>query len=204
MRRSETAGGITIALQLEDTAQALTPRSFDISTVPRARVVLSRAWQTSEVRIDIACVQAGSTGWVGGLQGALLDGASGKVRAALDLRSLSPAAIVRDGARYRQSFVGEGSGVYARGWHLFGFVSPDRDALLCTAVCSASRATWCEAPLESVRVEARFVEPPAAGLFARAVLGLAHHPWAAFAGCVLFALVVVTLLLRFRPRSQRF
>ncbi len=203
MKLAVSHEGVTVTLEAP-AAAVIEPRAFDASSVPGAAIVLSRAWDLGAARFDVVCVRAPSRGWVPGLEGAILDGASAKVRAAADLASLAPGPIEPHGDAFEQSFSGQGSTVSARGRHYLGFIAPDRDALACSAVCTAANSTSCDAALASLQLDAHFMAPPAPGLLARTVSFAVAHPRPALASAALVTLAAAALLLHYRPRPRRY
>ena len=198
-------GGLSLAFELDGVTGAPI-RAPSVLPVPGAAVVLSAAWLRGPTRFEVACARAPTRIWVPGLEGVVLDAASATVRRVTELSTLAVTPLGPEGGLERQSFSGQSSDRSAVGRHLLGFLGEARDVVVCTAVCTtslASRASaGCDAWLESLRVEAAFVNAPAPGWLVRRGFEAAEHPRVAAAGVAAIGLLLCALLLARRPRSE--
>jgi hypothetical protein len=195
------AGGVRIEVELAG-ARELPPPQFD-PALPGASILLRGAWQSGLARLDLACVTAPARGWLPGLQDTVLDAASAKLREAAGLAELSAGPIARRERYFEQPIEWRGDGVIARGRHVLGFIGAERDALVCSMVCTARAGTSCDEPMSSFRLAADFVNEPEPGFMARAVASVIRAPRLAAATGAGWVIVAVGLLLYFRPRPRR-
>ena len=183
-------------------------RPIDVSRVPGARIVSRAAWRDEATQVVATCAAAPTDRYVEGLEPLIFDQATRLAREALRIET---AAIVHGASRSdgkTTSRRSELAGARVDGHavervvldHALGFAGPDRDALLCSAVC-AGPAARCEAV--TVALEGSLVAPPEPGPLARGVLWAASHPEAAGAIGAIGAIAAAALLVARRPRPPR-
>lgn len=191
-----------------DALDASALRPIEVSRVPGARLVSQAGWHDATTRVFATCAAAPTDRYVAGLEPWLFDQATRLARAAMriDAPAIGRNASRVDGTTTTRRTELEGARVDGRGVeqlvveHTLGFVGPDREAVLCSAVC-AGAAARCEGV--RIALEGSLVAPPEPGLLARAVLWAASQP--ATAGAVVAIAVVgaASLLLARRPRPPR-
>lgn len=216
-------GALRLSLEVPVGAVPRDPAPLDLASAPGATLDAQRAWDFGAGgRLDVACVRAradGALGWVEGLEGAVLDGASAMVRKVGGFATLHPEGPTHEGFAVHQGFHGrtaEGdSGAVVEGRHVLGFAGSPPELAVCTVACvepaplptgaagagPAVRAaeSSCAAVLEGLDARG-FVEPPPPGTIGRAVAWSLGHPTSAAIAAGLVVVVAIAWLLRRRPR----
>lgn len=170
--------------------------------------VLVRAGVTGEgASLRVICASAPSSRWAPGVESLVLDRASQIARdASGDLTRFEPGPIEVRGDRFEQSFRGEGASRVVWGKHLLGFAGRDREAVLCTAICTtnAGDSARCASLVALVTPSGAWSQAPPASVSVRAILFAAERPVVALAiACALLVVGIGLVLLR-RPRPRRF
>ncbi len=199
------ADQVQLAIPLPDGAQEEPTSPVDLSAVPGAKLALQRAYRLpGGGAVELVCATAAADLWVPGLEGAVLAGASAMVRERAGLSALSSEPIESVAGHWQQSFAGSAaqpSPVLASGRHVLGFVGADRDALVCSLVCSAPPpADPCFALSAGLEVRGPLGPPPEPGMGGAMLSWAAAHPLAALLIAGAVGLMVVAQILIRRPR----
>ncbi|AKT36007.1 hypothetical protein [Chondromyces crocatus] len=191
-------------------------RKVELASLPGVRIVLQRFLQTEEgTTLGQVCVAAPSERWVTGIEELVLDRATSMARGEVPGELLRWASGVirsdpsQSGSWFEQCFEGAaregGRDMDVRGRHLLGFTEDERQALLCTLICSAparepEAASGCSALIENARLVGPLVAPPSPGLLMRGFMFAAENPRPAAAMLMMAGALVVAAVLRHRPR----
>jgi hypothetical protein len=194
-----------------DVDPLLAPRTLvepDVSKLPGARFVAGLAIFDEGIDLSGGCVRAPSDRFVPGIESVLFERATSL---ALRASALTPTEL----ATTKSS--SDPSGLYTRTLegrtaeksigiaHVLTFAGSDRDALLCTLVCSSPTDRGnsdCTETLASLRIVGAHAPPPDPSLLARTLFLAADHPKPALASlAVVTALIIVWVLAR-RPRPR--
>lgn len=194
-----------LSFPLPEGAVERSPTPIDLSALHGAELVVQRAWALPRAgTTEVACVRAPAHLWVPGLEGAVLAGASAKVRERAGLSVLTPGAVEAVDGHWEQSFGGGVSRpdpLVAAGRHVFGFVDDGADGLLCTMICVAPPpAEPCTLLVAGLRIEGELEPPPAPGMAAATLALVAARPRTVLAVGGLFALLVAVILVLRRAR----
>lgn len=211
-------GALQLSVPLPARAVAVTPAPLDLSSAPGVQLDLHRAWRFAEgARLELACVHAPADRWGPGLESAVLDGASATVRKAGGFAELTPASATPHGHGFEQLFQGRtAAGVDVEdvhGRHLLGFAGKPKQVALCTVACVDSASSLpkrgeaggagpgerCAELVAGVDVDG-WLPPPPPGPASRLLGWTLQHPVDIGAGLAAGVLLLIAVLLRFRPR----
>lgn len=177
----------------------------DVSKLPGARVVSTDGLEHGGQKTRIGCVRAPSDRFVPGIEGVLFERATAL---ALKAAGEAPSGLARtrgtsdaEGGLYTEGHEGAAGDRRIVVGHLLSFVGDERDALLCTAVCSepASDKT-CAASVGTLRLVGPHPPPPTPGLVARGAFFAADHPTLSLSLAAVVTGMVVARLLSNRPK----
>jgi hypothetical protein len=189
--------GVEVALDCPPGSSAREPRPVDLTHIPGAELLLSKAWTLpSTAELQLSCAGMPASLWLDGLEGVVLSGASALTREAAGLSSLTAGAVVKRGERFEQSFEGQTGQLHARGVHSLGFV--DGTALLCTAVCVGPPSN-CNVDM---KVSGAFRPARQSSWVMHGLEHAAEHPQLAVASASGLAIALVALILARRPRPR--
>jgi hypothetical protein len=200
-------GGLSIVWAPPPVARDASAAPPDVSRVPGARVVADEAFVGDGLVARAGCARAASDRFAKGLEDVLFDRATGF---ALRAEKLSAIEIAVTGAsgKIDDGLVGEDvAGKSERGAfrvrHVLTFAGPDRDVVVCTALCLDEGApARCKSIVESLRAEGTHAPPPPPSLLTRSIFFAADHPLAS--GALLaaaFAIAGAWFVAR-RPRRR--
>ncbi len=187
-------------------ASSLPP--IDLSRVPGARLVSQAGWHDATTRVFGTCATAPTDRYVVGLEPWLFDQATRLARAAMriDAPSTGRSASRVEGNTTTRRTELEGARTDGREVerviveHALGFAGPEREAVLCTAVCAGASARCDEV---RIALEGSLVAPPEPGPLARALLWAATQPGEAGAIVAFAAGAAAALVVARRPRPPR-
>jgi hypothetical protein len=191
-----------------DTLDATSLRPIDLSRVPGARLVSQAGWHDATTRVFATCAAAPTDRYVSGLEPWIFDQATRLARAAarIDAPSTGRSASRVEGTTTTRRTELEGARVDGRAVelvvveHALGFAGPEREAVLCSAVCAGASARCAEV---RIALEGSLVAPPEPGPLARALLWAANQPSAAGALAAFAAGAAAALVVARRPRPPR-
>ncbi len=179
----------------------------DVSKLPGAHVVTAIGLRSGTIALRYGCVRAPSDRFVPGVESVLFERAT-----ALALRAAheTPSELGRTrgssdetGGLYTEELEGRARDRKIAVAHALTFVGDDRDALLCTVVCSEDeRDATCSRAVATLRVVGAHAPPPKPGIVSRAAFFAADHPTVALGGGALVVGLVVAWILRARPRGK--
>lgn len=178
---------------------ALTPMeapSVDVSKLPSAELVARAAFQGEGTRALAGCVRAPSSRYVPGLEQTLFEKASYLMLKTADSQVQELGLVHAGGGPTAPSvaLAGRDQRGALRVEHTLSFVGPERDALLCSLVCSGDR---CEGV--HLALEGEPPPPPPPGLAVRLVMGALESPRSAGAIGTALALALIVVVLWRRP-----
>ena len=194
-----------------DLDPSLAPRELtepDVSKLPGARLVASFAVDGGGLEVSGGCVRAPSGRFVPGIEGVLFERATALVlrTSKLDPTELAVSKSSADEAGlFTQRLEGHTTERTLGIAHLLTFVGADRDALLCTVVCSSPSERGsgeCAPVLETLRIVGSHAPPPDPGLLARTLFLAADHPRPALATLGVVAALIIAWVLARRPRPR--
>lgn len=179
-----------------DALAPIDPPRVDVSKLPSADVVARTAFQGDGTRALAGCVRAPSSRYVHGLEQTLFEKASWLMLSTAEVQ-VKELTLVRSGggpAAPSVALEGRDQRGALRVEHTLSFVGPERDALLCSLVCSGDRCGSAHLVLEG---EPPLPPPP--GLVARLVTSALESPRSAGALGAGLALALMVVVLWRRP-----